>query len=184
MKTTTAEADPRAASKLHALIDDIAVAMVVTVTPDGALRSRPMLTQEMREEGELWFFTSDNSGMAQDVAEEHAVNAIYADPALDRYVSVAGQATIQRDRRRIEELWSPTLSRYFPRGLDDPHLALLRVRIESAEYWDASSSQMVPVREESAEGTEAEPVQKDTAHAAKEKIDHTKVDIRATQAIG
>jgi hypothetical protein len=36
---------------------------------------------------------------------------------------------------------------YFPLGLDDPHLALLRVRIESAEYWEIASTKMVKVYE-------------------------------------
>jgi general stress protein 26 len=183
MKTTTAEEDPRAAAKLRALIDDIAVAMVVTVTPDGALRSRPMLTQDVEEEGELWFFTSAESGMVHDIAEEHAVNINYSDPAQDRYVSVSGQATLIRERSKVEELWSSTLSRYFPRGMDDPDLALLRVRIESAEYWDSSRSQMVPVREESDANAPSKHA-KAPGSGAGEKFEHTKVDIRAAQSTG
>jgi hypothetical protein len=32
---------------------------------------------------------------------------------------------------------------WFPDGLDDPDLALLKVTVEQAEYWDSSSSMMV-----------------------------------------
>jgi hypothetical protein len=35
------------------------------------------------------------------------------------------------------------LKAWFPDGLGDPDLALLRVRVEKAEYWDAPSSKMV-----------------------------------------
>lgn len=45
--------DPHATAKLRELIEDISIAMIVTVTPEGALRSRPMMTQESDEAGEL-----------------------------------------------------------------------------------------------------------------------------------
>ena len=32
---------------------------------------------------------------------------------------------------------------WFPKGQDDPDIALLEVRVEMAEYWDAPSSAMV-----------------------------------------
>jgi general stress protein 26 len=34
---------------------------------------------------------------------------------------------------------------WFPDGLDDPDLALLRVHVEAAEYWDSPSSTMVHI---------------------------------------
>jgi hypothetical protein len=34
---------------------------------------------------------------------------------------------------------------WFPQGLDDPDLALLQVHVNQAEYWDTSSSKMVPL---------------------------------------
>jgi hypothetical protein len=43
----------------------------------------------------------------------------------------------------MEELWSPWLRTWFPRGLDDPDLALLQVNVDTAEYWDAPSSTMI-----------------------------------------
>ena len=37
----------------------------------------------------------------------------------------------------MEALWSKWVEVFFPKGLDDPDLALLRVDIEKAEYWDS-----------------------------------------------
>jgi general stress protein 26 len=166
---------------LRELIDDIAVAMVTTVTPDGTLHSRPMLTQGADEEGVLWFFTSTESDMAHDLEEEHAVNISYADPGTDRYVSVSGQANLEKERSRMEDLWEPVLNRYFARGLEDPNLALMKVRIESAEYWDPKSSKMIPVRQ--AHHTEPHRDQKD-GNAAQDEGEHTKIDIRAARSSG
>ena len=147
MKTTTAAADPQAFAKLKELVRDLDVAMMTTVTPDGALRSRPMATREFEDPGILWFFTSDDSGKAHDVEEEHAVNLSYADPKKHQYVSITGNASVVRDREKARKLWGPMVKAYFPRGLDDPHLALLSVRIETAEYWDADRSRMVQLLE-------------------------------------
>jgi general stress protein 26 len=194
MKTTTADRDQEATAKLRKLIEEIAVAMVVTVAPEGTLRSRPMLTRPAEDEGELWFYTSDESGAIHDLADEHAVNVSYADPQRDRYVSVTGQASVVTDREKIEELWDPVLTRYFPEGLEEPHLVLLRVRVEFAEYWDGSSSKMVPVQQAAKQGVDgAGSQQSGTAdESAREKrtgraegsVEHTKVEIRATPASG
>ena len=37
----------------------------------------------------------------------------------------------------------PRLHCRFPQELDDPHLGLLKITIEGAEYWDSASSIMV-----------------------------------------
>jgi general stress protein 26 len=179
MKTTTAERDPGALAKLKALIDDIAVAMVVTVSVEGSLRSRPMLTQQVRDEGELWFFTSEDSETAHDLAEERAVNVAYSDPERNRFVSITGQATLLHDETKLGELWDPALTRYFPQGLDDPHLTLMRVRIEFADYWDVPSSRMVSLRLAD-KGAAATP--RNIARSV--ESEHTKVEIRATPTSG
>jgi len=39
-----------------------------------------------------------------------------------------------RDEATAKELWNVFAQAWFPEGVDDPHLALLRVDIEQAEY--------------------------------------------------
>jgi hypothetical protein len=50
-----------------------------------------------------------------------------------------------QDRAKIDELWKPFLKAWFPEGKDDPQIALIRVDVDHAEYWDAPSSTMVKV---------------------------------------
>ena len=54
--------------------------------------------------------------------------------------AVAGRASIVNDRAKIEELWSPAMKLFFPGGKDDPDLCLIRVEVDSAEYWDGPGS--------------------------------------------
>jgi general stress protein 26 len=129
--------------KLWALIKDVKVAMMTTAEPDGALHSRPMATQEREFDGDLWFFTSINSAKVNEVRQNQHVNLSYADPDDNQYVSVSGTAQIVRDRQKTEELWSPIHRAWFPKGIDDPELALIRVAVDKAEYWDSPSSTMV-----------------------------------------
>ncbi|HEX8161460.1 MAG TPA: pyridoxamine 5'-phosphate oxidase family protein [Pyrinomonadaceae bacterium] len=126
--------------KLAEMIGGIDFAMLTTAQEDGTLRSRPMSTQRGEFDGDLWFFTRASAPKVGEVEREQQVNVSYAEPGDQRYVSVSGRATVVRDRAKIEELWSPELKAWFPEGLDDPDIALLRVAVERAEYWDSPSS--------------------------------------------
>ncbi len=126
--------------KLAEMIHDIDFAMLTTVAEDGSLHSRPMSTQRAEFDGNLWFFTRASAPKVGEVEREQHVNVAYAQPEAQRYVSVSGRATVVRDRAKIEELWSPELKAWFPEGSDDPDLALLKVAVERAEYWDSPSS--------------------------------------------
>lgn len=121
--------------KLHTLIKGIQTAMLTTIDDHGALRSRPMATMEVDDTNDLWFFTRLDSPKVMEIAREMQVNLAYADPGDNRYVSVSGLAQTVRDRAKIKELWKPAYVAFFPDGVDDPNLALLRVTAYDAEYW-------------------------------------------------
>lgn len=129
--------------KLHDLIKDIRFAMLTTVEDDGTLRSRPMATQEFEFDGDLWFFTSADAAKVKEAQHDRHVNVSYSDPHNQKYVSVSGKAELVSDRAKIEELWNPLFKAWFPDGLDDPNLALLKVNVDKAEYWDSPSSKVV-----------------------------------------
>ena len=124
--------------KLAELIKDIDIAMLTTVDEDGTLRSRPMGTQEVEFDGDIWFFTSDDTAKVGEISRENRVNVSYAKTDKQRYVSVSGTAELVYDRAKMEELWSPVYKAYFPKGLDDPSLRLLKIHAEKAEYWESS----------------------------------------------
>ena len=124
------------------LIRGIKTAMLTTAGADGSLRSRPMATLEGEFDGTLWFFTRADAPKVGEVRQEEQVNVSYADADDQRFVSVSGRAALVLDREKIQELWNPVYKAWFPKGLDDPQIALLRVDAEQAEYWEAQSSAM------------------------------------------
>lgn len=123
--------------KLRELMEDIDFAMLTTVDGDGNLRSRPMSTQQTEFDGDLWFFTAADSAKAAEIQRNGRVNVSYSRPDDQTYVSVSGTAALMNDKRKKEELWSPVYKVYFPDGLDDPNLRLLKVEVEKAEYWES-----------------------------------------------
>lgn len=128
--------------KLKSLIEDIDFGMLTTMD-GGKLRSRPMSTQQAEFDGDLWFFTSDKTHKVNEIEADNRVNVAYSMPSDNVYVSVSGTAQLVKDREKIEELWNPILKAWFPDGLDDSHLALLKVTVEEAEYWDSPNSKLV-----------------------------------------
>lgn len=137
--TKEPSADP-AAKKLWDMVDAIKVAMMTTLT-DGVMRSRPAACVQMDRRAELWFFTLAPADKAGSGAQR--VNLGFVDTANEDYVSLSGTATIVRDRELVRKLWTEDQTVWFPKGCDDPDLALLRVDVEEAEYWDRPSRAQV-----------------------------------------
>jgi general stress protein 26 len=129
---------------LWSLIKDIKFAMFTTRHGNGHLHSRPMTTQNraIDEDSSLWFFMSRSSGPVQDLEADPQVNITYADPGDDNYVSVSGTARVVEDRARKQALWNKMTEAWFPKGVDDPDLALVQVSITHADYWDSKDSKL------------------------------------------
>ena len=132
--------------KLREMLKDIDFCMLTTIDENGDLHSRPMsLNGDVDEAGNLWFFTSANSLKVTEVGRTPRCNASFADTADSRYVSISGKAELVTDKNKIEELWKPELKAWFPEGTDQPDLALLRLTIEKAEFWDSPGGTVAQV---------------------------------------
>ncbi len=132
-----------ALKKLGRMIADIQFAMLTTIEPDGSLRSRPMATHQNKSpefDGTLYFFTKGDAPKVDEVKQDQHVSLSYSSPEQSKYVSISGTAMLVRDKAKMEELWDPKYKAWFPKGLDDPEVALLRVAVDKAEYWDTPSS--------------------------------------------
>ena len=123
-------------------IKGVRMAMMTTEEPDGTLRSRPMATQETEFDGDLWFFTQASAPKVGEVEQHHQVNISYSKPDDNLFISVSGTAQLVRDQQKMRDLWKPLYKAWFPNGLDDPDLALLKVNVQNAEYWNAPSGRM------------------------------------------
>lgn len=135
-------ADMDAIEKFQALLKDVNICMFTTVDENQQISSRPMLTTRIDEEGNVWFFTNEFSEKISDVSKDNIVNLIYSHPPKNIYVNVRGTCSLVIDRKKMEELWNPDLKKWFPDGLEDPKICLIKVSTESAYFWNHSSSKM------------------------------------------
>ena len=125
---------------LAQLIAGIDFAMLTTVDADGTLHSRPMAAQQIDFDGDLWFFTGRSTHKIEEIRARPQVSVSFSDPHRSRYVTIAGNAEIVDDGRKAQKLWRPAYKAWFPLGLGDPDLVLLKVRVDSADCWSSPES--------------------------------------------
>ena len=131
--------DPEEVAKVHEIISGMDVAMLTTVdaTSPGRLTSRPLSTQRAEEDGDVLFLVRDRSPVVRDVEANPQVNVAYS--SAKAWVSLAGTATVVRDRDLVEQLWSKGASAFMEGGPDNPDNVVLRVSGDTAEYWGGGS---------------------------------------------
>jgi general stress protein 26 len=95
------------------------------------------------EDGVIWFVTDASSEKDEQVARYPNACLTFADPRDQNFVSVSGVVSRVDDRAQMAELWSEGVEAYFPRGLDDPSVVLLKFVAAKGEYWDAPSNPIV-----------------------------------------
>jgi general stress protein 26 len=140
--------------RFHALARDIEVAMLTTRGRDGHLRSRPMANQRRAEGADLWFVTTAGSQKLEDIAHDEHVNLAYFKAGSMEWISVAGIATVSRDRAKIAELYAADWKMWFPDAgdprhgtPDDPRMVLIGVIIHAAEFLEVNKSKPVVLYE-------------------------------------
>lgn len=133
----------KALKTLAGLIREIPVAMLTTNSTDKSLHSRPMINVNREFKGELWFFTLPDDPKVVELKVDSNVNVSFASPSDHQYVSVAGVAEAIKHNKRSELLWTDACEAWFPSGVKPGDMALIRVDVDSAEYWDAKKSAMV-----------------------------------------
>jgi len=132
-------------TRLWKIIKGTRFAMLTHRHGSGRLHSQPLTTQnkELGADSTLYFFIARDGDVAAHAAGDAHVNVAYANVDDDDYVSISGRASISEDAALKKALFGTQVKAWFPGGLEDPNLALLAVRIEEAEFWEAKDSKLV-----------------------------------------
>ena len=124
-------------ARVAELIWSIRIALLTTVDLEGHFHTRPVQTLQVERGEAVWFFTGWGSQKVDELLHDRRVSLGYADPGKRVYLAVSGMASLLRDPKKARELWTAEQRAYYPDGPEDDRLALLRVRVEQAEYWIA-----------------------------------------------
>lgn len=128
---------------LKEMAEGVRTCMFTTFSSGDEFGSRPMGTAKIEDDGSLWFYTNEYSLKSKEISKENNVLLAYSDPSNNTYLTVKGKAELVDDKVRKEAYFSPFVKAWFPDGVEDPRLILIKVTPEEAEYWDASSSKIV-----------------------------------------
>ena len=107
---------------------------------DDDAHPRPMTAQLEGDKGPIWFFTSTESELVQQLNSGSDAIATFTSKGHDLFATVHGKLHLDNDRAVIDRLWNRFVAAWFEKGKSDPKLALLRFDPDQAEIWlDASS---------------------------------------------
>ena len=140
--TETSTTDEQRA-KVHDLIKSTRIAMLTTVAPDGRLISKPMANQDVEFDGDVWFIAERDSVKVRNIQANPQVNVAYS--SSDSWVSVSGTAAVVDDQAKLAELWDTFTDAWMEGGPENPNNILIRIRADSAEYWDTPGSKVTQV---------------------------------------
>ena len=127
-------------------IEGARTAMMTMHDAQGQLSSQPMTVIEMDGNGCLWMLISKSghtARLAPEGSTTDTVNLAFSDESHSTFTSITAHATVSHDRQRKEELWSVMARPWFPQGVDDPDLAVLRLAPIKAEIWDGPDSSVL-----------------------------------------
>ncbi|CAN5864575.1 hypothetical protein BH24ACT15_BH24ACT15_02140 [soil metagenome] len=126
--------------RFYEILDDFDTCILTTFKADGMPNGRPM-NMAGREGDVLWFVADMDSRKVEEV--------ISGDPAIvtcqssTEWIAATGEVTLNRDRAKIDDLWSEPMRAWFPDGPDAPGIVALRVDLFSGEYWSVSGGDLV-----------------------------------------
>jgi general stress protein 26 len=129
-----------AIAKARQLLPTFRTAMLVTRGTNGiGLRMRPMGLQGDLSVfgGTLWFFTDDRSPKVREIEHDPSVSLMFQSDETSRYLQLDGTAALVTDRGKMRELFTTSIRTWFPDGLDDPHLTLLRIDVTNGAFWES-----------------------------------------------
>ena len=127
-----------ALARTRDLLAHFRVAMLLTRSADGQVSVRPlgMLGDPKAFAGQLWFFVDGRSAKVQAIRADPRASLTFQNDAASRYLHLTGEATAGRDPRLMRQFYTPVVRAWFPDGLDDPNLVLLRFEAHSGAFWD------------------------------------------------
>jgi general stress protein 26 len=130
-----------ALAKLRELLKDFPIAFMVTVS-GGEVTARPIgvVGDHAAFDGTLWFITDKRSRKVKAIEAGATTTLMFQNDKEGNYLHLTGRAAVVEDRPRLEQLYTTLQRTWFPKGLDDPDITLVRFDADEGSYWDKHDS--------------------------------------------
>ena len=125
-----------ALQKIRSLLGNFRAAMFTT-TDGREIHTRPMalLGQASDFGGALWFFTDKRSHKIDEI-DQGVTALVFQNDADSAHLQLSGRARHEPDPERMRALYTPFIKIWFPDGLDDPNLTMIRFDADSGHFWE------------------------------------------------
>lgn len=132
-----------ALEKVRELLKSFQIAMMLTVSGD-AVSARPLGVVGGGDDftGTLWFITDKRSGKVGAIESGAQTSLIFQNEKDGAFLHLTGRASLVNDGARLAELYTPVQRTWFPDGLDDPNMTLVRFDADKGNYWDKHDSML------------------------------------------
>ena len=131
-----------ALAKVRELLKTLPIAFMVTVM-DGELTARPIGVvggDHADFDGSLWFITDKRSRKVRAIESGAMTTLMFQNDKEGNYLHLTGRAAVVDDRAKLEELYTTLQRTWFPKGVDDPDITLVRFDATEANSWDSHDS--------------------------------------------
>ncbi|CAN5380004.1 pyridoxamine 5'-phosphate oxidase family protein [soil metagenome] len=132
-----------AIEKMQELVKHNSMCLFTTLLTELPLHSRPMSIAKVCDHGNFWFLSAGDSNKNMNISADPRVQLFSTNQSDSEYLTVYGKATITRERKKIEEIWTPIANAWFKDGIDDPRVTVIKVAPEEAYYWDTKNGKMI-----------------------------------------
>ena len=127
-----------------ALKSDMTVMLGLEGLEDG--HTRPMTAQFEEKGGPIWFFSSKENALVQNLPAGARAIVTFASKGHDLFASIQGALRLDQDPATVDRLWNPYVAAWYEGGKSDLKLALLRLDAERAEIWENGSSLVAGIK--------------------------------------
>jgi general stress protein 26 len=132
-----------ALTKIRELLEHLPITFMVTVHgPEIAARPIGIVGDHGAFDGSLWFITDRRSRKVEAIQSGATTALLFQNDRDGTYLHLTGHATVVENPQKLRELYTPVQRTWFPDGVEDPHITLLRFDATTANYWDGHASML------------------------------------------
>ena len=131
-----------AKKKIKDMAEDMDFAMLASDLKQLPLHMVPMSTKKVDAHGNILFLSDKSSTHNQNIKKDPNIHLIYANKGSMQFLNVYGTATINTDRKIIDEVYGKSDDAWFD-GKDDPNITVISVKPTESYYWDPKNNKLV-----------------------------------------
>ncbi|AIM37210.1 pyridoxamine 5'-phosphate oxidase family protein [Sphingobacterium sp. SG20118] len=132
--------------KLRDFVNKIDIGMMCTYpVANSFVHAVPMSRQEVDEEGNIWYLISAESETFKNLESNNLISLLFSQVDDYNFLSINGEVEISNSQERIEKYWNRFVEAWFEKGKDDPHIRILKVKVQDAHYWDNKTNKLVTI---------------------------------------